>query len=527
MSQTHTNLAATRLGEEPIGVLVVGGDERVSAATSRLESLHERFRPSEVVVTDDTDTGEWLATDPNCIVCAWGLTTAEREAVLSTLSERDHHGRPAFLITDDPESCCASADTDVVTGYIERRRFCQDSTVARHILAAVESYRARRELAEKLQETERALDLLRSKPSRDEIGQSFCEFLTTERGYRGARIDTVDETGTLVSRWTAGDAVHTEWPTGPGARRSEQTADPGLKAFERNARQLVPTIDPDEGRWHAAAAGIESAIGVPIRHGNTVLGALSVYDDEPLDDAADSLSDLARTLGYGLRAAAWRESLLSGAPVVVEIEIVDDSVPLMTAMEDLPAAARLTVVTAVPHEETIRYVLDVHGVSPEEFVAGYDPVVESVTGLTDHPPRVELECERPTPETILADHAGQLVGASVTRDGITVAVAVQNRDAIERLVDAIEDKYANVSLRSVRSAERGDQTNRGGLFDRLTARQREILEFAYFNGYFERPREHTATELAEKLGLSRQTIAQHLRAGERKLFAELFDPDTE
>ena len=525
MSQAHTNLAATRLGEEPIEILVVGGDERVSAATSRLESLHERFRPSEVVVTDDTDSGEWLATDPDCIVCARTLTTAEREAVLSMLSERDRHGRPVFVITDDPESCCAGADTDVVTGYIERRRFVEDSTVARHILAAVESYRARRELAERRRETELILEMLRSQSSREEIGQSFCEFLTTEKGYRGAWIGTTDDTGTLVSRWTAGEAAHVEVPSDPGARRSEQTTDPGVEAFERNAIQLVSTVDPEEN-WHPAA-GLESAIGVPIRHENTVFGALSVYDDEPLGDDAAFLSDLARTLGYALRAAAWQESLLSAAPVAVEIEIVDDSAPLMTALDDLPAASRLTVLTAVPHEETVRYVLGVRGASPEAVVTAYDPVVEDATRLTDRPPRVELECERPTPETILANHGGQLAGASVTQDGIAVTVAVQTRDAVEQLVDAIADKYASAQLRSVRSTAPEQSVAPSGLPDRLTARQRQILEFAYFNGYFERPREHTATELAEKLGLSRQTIAQHLRVGERKLLAELFDPDTE
>lgn len=61
--------------------------------------------------------------------------------------------------------------------------------------------------------------------------------------------------------------------------------------------------------------------------------------------------------------------------------------------------------------------------------------------------------------------------------------------------------------------------NRG----KLTERQLEALRTAYEAGYFERPRRTNATEVAEKLGISRSTFAEHLAAAQRKLFEDVLD----
>ncbi|MEA5410000.1 helix-turn-helix domain-containing protein [Haloarculaceae archaeon H-GB2-1] len=57
----------------------------------------------------------------------------------------------------------------------------------------------------------------------------------------------------------------------------------------------------------------------------------------------------------------------------------------------------------------------------------------------------------------------------------------------------------------------------------MTERQLEVLETAYYSGYFEEPRDTTGEELADALGVSAPTITGHLRAGQRKLFSLLFD----
>lgn len=61
--------------------------------------------------------------------------------------------------------------------------------------------------------------------------------------------------------------------------------------------------------------------------------------------------------------------------------------------------------------------------------------------------------------------------------------------------------------------------NRG----KLTDRQLEILETAYREGYFERPKRANASELAASLGISQSTFTEHLMAAQRKLLDDLLE----
>lgn len=58
---------------------------------------------------------------------------------------------------------------------------------------------------------------------------------------------------------------------------------------------------------------------------------------------------------------------------------------------------------------------------------------------------------------------------------------------------------------------------------RLTDRQQEVLRTAYDAGYYEWPRECTGEELADELGISSATFAEHIAAAERKLLTVTFE----
>jgi hypothetical protein len=63
------------------------------------------------------------------------------------------------------------------------------------------------------------------------------------------------------------------------------------------------------------------------------------------------------------------------------------------------------------------------------------------------------------------------------------------------------------------------------LDDRLTDRQQSVLEAAYEAGYYERPREVTGEELAERLDITSATLSQHMRAAERTLLSITYEED--
>jgi hypothetical protein len=60
-----------------------------------------------------------------------------------------------------------------------------------------------------------------------------------------------------------------------------------------------------------------------------------------------------------------------------------------------------------------------------------------------------------------------------------------------------------------------------GIFDVLTPRQKEILLASYRLGYFDHPRRINAGELAEKMGMHKTTLLEHIHKAEKRLIGHI------
>lgn len=72
-----------------------------------------------------------------------------------------------------------------------------------------------------------------------------------------------------------------------------------------------------------------------------------------------------------------------------------------------------------------------------------------------------------------------------------------------------DDRDLHLDLQTISSQPRRTRGDR----ENLTTRQREALATAFREGYYEVPRDISLTELAEKLGISRQATSERLRRG--------------
>lgn len=62
---------------------------------------------------------------------------------------------------------------------------------------------------------------------------------------------------------------------------------------------------------------------------------------------------------------------------------------------------------------------------------------------------------------------------------------------------------------------------RRDLLSVLTDKQREVMVTAYRHGYYDLPKGISSGRLAERVGLSKPTVLEHLRKAERRLLAEV------
>lgn len=111
---------------------------------------------------------------------------------------------------------------------------------------------------------------------------------------------------------------------------------------------------------------------------------------------------------------------------------------------------------------------------------------------------------------------------SLTYEGgrARVVGTVVGRDVLGMVMERAGDTVG-VTLRRVYQLERDRQPTPGEQWD-LTPKQEACLRAALERGYFSIPREATASEVAEDLGISKSAFLERLHRAERTLFGQLF-----
>lgn len=370
--------------------------------------------------------------------------------------------------------------------------------------------------------------------SREEIERTVCSRLADSDLYRNAWIADRDD-GDITVRAGVGDddyfdAIEAADVSGGGVDAALSTGE-SMVADDLVGDERVPEFVREE----AVDRNYGSCIVVPVTHADATYGALVVNATRP-----DAFSDreraafevLGETAGFAVDAVQNRQLLLGDNLVEYEFRVSDSDAFLFRLSERLDCTCTLEWTVPAADDRALHYVT-VSGADPDDVLdaaADADAVLDArMLGEGDRDDAL-FEIEFPDSATAALLRAGANP-VEVVLDSGTANVVVEAPPSVDAgtVVDAFVASPEDTELVAKREVERPARPARTArdfrdeLVDRLTDRQRAALRAAYHGGYFDWPRESTAEEVADSLGVASATLHYHLRHAQRALLGAFLD----
>jgi len=300
-----------------------------------------------------------------------------------------------------------------------------------------------------------------------------------------------------------------------------------IRRVLQSGRTLVAPDDPgpasqQEGRGLLAAA--------PLSHGETGYGVLVVRaeTDDAFDDTErTALTALGRRIAFSITATERKLLLLGDTVLELRFRYDDPFEPLVSISSATGCTLALSGLVPGENRSLVCFV--------EARETTTTAVLEAATdtdGIADVR-LVRRDDDGGLVEVVLADRSPLLAlterGATVTDLHIEAGVASLTCElSPETDVRAVHDElcaqFPSLDLRRKQERQATHETPdvRATIDEHLTDRQRAVLEGAYHAGYFEWPRESTAEDLAESMGVSPPTLHNHLRKAQGKLLDSIY-----
>jgi predicted DNA binding protein len=237
---------------------------------------------------------------------------------------------------------------------------------------------------------------------------------------------------------------------------------------------------------------------------------------------------LGRSIGSAVNAVGSKRLISTDTVVAVTVDL--------TAAEAFPFRLAAAADCELAYE-TSRYDPDgefvglftVRGTDPErvcEIAAEDDHIVDTrILAETDDGAVVQFRLPDASLVRLLADYGAHLEDLTANGAAGRLSFEASDETSARALVERLEDSYG-AELAAYREGAPDQPTIKefqSAVEERLTDRQSTALRRAYASGFFAWPRDVDGERLAEAMGVSPPTFHQHLRAAQRKVFAELFD----
>ena len=361
----------------------------------------------------------------------------------------------------------------------------------------------------------------------DAIAARVCDVVADEPGYAGGWIGEISSaTGRLEITAASGVAVEagTDFALDEVPAEVETAVETGevqdCSAGETTGEPLSPE-----------AAGGTRLLVVPLTYGERQYGLLGIYSSgtNVLDRRERKVCEsVGKMIANGLHSVETTRILTTDRVVELSVSIPDSAATLCQIADAVGAPVERLGTTRLDDDGCEFYFRTDRGDADLDEV-GALPFVEAVRSVaeTDDDLSFAVTATESPPLARIADHGAVVVEATATADETSLTIEAPPVQDVRSILDVFRAEYDDVDLQSRVERESRDRTVAefaAAVDDRLTDRQRAALKTAELNGYFEWPRPVDGSEIAERMGITRQTFHQHLRAAERKLVEAYVDP---
>ncbi|GAA0240471.1 bacterio-opsin activator domain-containing protein [Halobacterium noricense] len=389
----------------------------------------------------------------------------------------------------------------------------------------------------RINETIREIDqALVQAETREEIEHTVCDLLTDDDRFKFAWIGTVNPTTDTVDprAWAGSEQGYLD-------SQSFTVATSGVEPVGQTAASNEVTMVTNVAaglrdelwRKDALARDFLSVLSIPLLYNDLTYGVLTVYattQDAFVETANTVLAELGETIASALSAIERKNALLTTSVTRVEFAIDDPTFVLSQLAQD--AACTLSYQGGVQQSTEGSYVFVTVEDAPVEDVAktasqliAIDDVHQISANGEDGVLRLRLT--QPFFALELADHGAIFREATADPTSTTLVIEIPDSIDVRTITQLVRETFSTVELRGKQTLDQAMEHDLYSKFlDKLTDRQLEVIQTAYYSGFFESPRESTGEDVAETLGISPPAFYKHSRTVQRKLFATLFDEES-
>ncbi len=142
--------------------------------------------------------------------------------------------------------------------------------------------------------------------------------------------------------------------------------------------------------------------------------------------------------------------------------------------------------------------------------------------------RFERELGRGCPCECIEGHDSPVIDVRTQESSLFLTFHAPDMEGLQAIIGDLQSRYENLDVQRLLQTQQ-DRAEQNLVFvDRssLTTRQLEVLETAHRMGYFEHPKRANAGEVAQELGITGTTFAEHLAAAQTKLLDAILEYET-